>query len=105
MDEHAEAGFTPPLHPGIALGGTLGVLNGGDRMANWLGIRLAALQLCMTQRSGDEKDNRDVARASQVQNGPSQRNDTACVRKAVLKMVTLCALSNAVGFEKSDTRP
>jgi hypothetical protein len=44
--------------------------------------------LCMTQRSGDENDNRDDARASQVQNGPSQRTDTTCMRKAVLEMVT-----------------
>ena len=49
VDEHTEAGFAPPLHPDIAPGGALGVLHGGDRMMNGLRIRLAALQLCMTQ--------------------------------------------------------
>ena len=44
VDEHTEAGFAPPLHPDIALGGALGVLNGGDRMMNGLRIRLAALR-------------------------------------------------------------
>ena len=32
VDEHAEAGLAPPLHASIALGWSLGVLDGGDGM-------------------------------------------------------------------------
>jgi hypothetical protein len=41
-------------------------------MADWLRIRLAALQLCMTQRNGGEHDNGGDAPASLAQDGPSQ---------------------------------
>jgi hypothetical protein len=41
-------------------------------MANWLRTRLAALQLGMTQRNGDENDNGGDAAASQAQDRPSR---------------------------------
>jgi hypothetical protein len=60
VDKHAEAGFAPPLHAGIALGWSLSILNGLDRMLNRLRVGLAALQLGVTQRTGgDEYDGSD----------------------------------------------
>jgi hypothetical protein len=41
-------------------------------MAHGLRIRLAALQLRMTERSGDENDDGGDAAGSQAQDGPSQ---------------------------------
>jgi hypothetical protein len=45
VDEHAEAGFAPPLHASVALGWGLGVLNRGDGMVDGLDDRLAPFQL------------------------------------------------------------
>ncbi len=44
VDEHAEAGIAPPCHARVALGGGLGVLDGGNRMIGGGGIRLCCLR-------------------------------------------------------------
>ena len=59
VDEHAKAGFAPPLHASVALAGSFSVLNGGDWMTNRLCIRLAVLQLRITQGSGSDEEGDD----------------------------------------------
>ena len=40
VDEHAEAGFAPPFHAGVALGWGFGVLDGGDGVIGRSGVGL-----------------------------------------------------------------
>ncbi|MCU1247398.1 MAG: hypothetical protein JWQ49_427 [Edaphobacter sp.] len=62
VDEHAEAGFAPPLHAGVALGGGFGVLDGGYGVIDGLGVRLAAFELPVAERcGGEEKGEGDAA--------------------------------------------
>ncbi len=55
VDEHAEAGFAPPCHAGVALGGGFGVLDGGDGVVGGLGDRWAAFELRVAERCGGEE--------------------------------------------------
>ncbi len=56
VDEHTEAGIAPPGHAGIALGGGLGVLNGGDGMVDGRGVGFGALELGVAERCGGEEE-------------------------------------------------
>src|SRR6202042_821305 len=56
VDEHAETGFAPPLHARIALGRSLGVLDGGNRMVDRLRDRCAAFELRVAERCAGEKE-------------------------------------------------
>jgi hypothetical protein len=62
VDEHAEAGFAPPLHSGVALGRGFGVLDGGDGMVDRRCVGLGAFELRVAPgRGGDEKCGGDAA--------------------------------------------
>ena len=50
VDEHAEAGFAPPLHAGVALGGSFGVLDGGDGVVGGGGVGRCACELRVAER-------------------------------------------------------
>ena len=56
VDEHAETGLAPPLHARIALGWSLSVLDGGNRMVDRLRDRCAAFELGVAERCGGEKE-------------------------------------------------
>ena len=56
VNEHAEAGITPPGHAGVSLSGSLLVLDGGDGMVDGGGVSLGALELRIGQRGGGEKE-------------------------------------------------
>ena len=63
MDEHAEAGFAPPVHACVALRGGLGVLDGGDgvrgRNADMLTLYLGEAVRCDTsEEHGGGDDSR-----------------------------------------------
>ena len=45
VNEHAEACFAPPLHAGVALGWSFGVLDGGDGVVGGGGVGRGACQL------------------------------------------------------------
>ncbi len=61
VDEHAEAGVAPPCHAGVAPGGSFGVLNGGNGMIRGRGVGLAALELRVGKRRGEEEGGGDRA--------------------------------------------
>jgi hypothetical protein len=61
VDEHSEAGVAPPLHAGVALGGSFGVLDGGDGMIGGSGVGLGVLELGVGERRGEKQGSGDGA--------------------------------------------
>ena len=61
VDEHAEAGFAPPLHAGVLLSGGLGVLAGGDGVVDGGGVGGGACELRVADGAGGEKGDCDSA--------------------------------------------
>ena len=55
VDEHAEAGFAPPLHAGVFLGGGFGVLDGGDGVVDGGGVGWGACELRVGDGGGEEE--------------------------------------------------
>ena len=71
VDEHAEAGFAPPLHAGVALGGGFGVLVGGDGVVGRLGDGCAAFELRVAEGCGGEEKGGGDGATNSVQSGSS----------------------------------
>ena len=67
MDEHTEAGLAPPLHAGVALGGSFRVLDGGDGMVHRRCVGLTALQLRVGDGGGGEEERGGDAAVSDFQ--------------------------------------
>jgi hypothetical protein len=74
VDEHAEAGFTPPLHAGVALLPGFGILNGGNRMIGRCPARMGR-----KEKSGDEEKKEGLAHREGVLNFKIKLGKTAKV--------------------------